>query len=241
MVNAQPTWQQILGVSSTADAKQVPHLFQFPSSAPPFLYIDRCICAVHQIRDGYRKASLKTHPDRNPQATPAERRKLTEDFQKVADAYYVLSDPTRRRDYDAQRSARPNMFDSTSAGASADYFANFFQSNFGASAAGGAGAAAEDEGFAESESSSASGDRKDGARPDPDQTFGDVFEEVRFASIFLLLSSGSLLTLLPFGFSFCALRFSEQSLCGRGSVLQVVSCRRLLVSFLKCRAFHVAH
>jgi curved DNA-binding protein CbpA len=44
---------------------------------------------------------LKTHPDRLPKGhTPAEKKRATEKFQAVADAYYVLSDPARRRDYD---------------------------------------------------------------------------------------------------------------------------------------------
>lgn len=48
-------------------------------------------------------AALKTHPDRvshNDPTRPVRTRK----FQAVNDAYYVLSDPVRRRDYDATRS-----------------------------------------------------------------------------------------------------------------------------------------
>lgn len=47
-------------------------------------------------------AALKTHPDRVPAESP-ERAERTRRFQLVNDAYYTLSDPTRRRDYDAQR------------------------------------------------------------------------------------------------------------------------------------------
>ncbi|OAQ72738.2 DNAJ domain-containing protein [Pochonia chlamydosporia 170] len=47
-------------------------------------------------------AALKTHPDRVPSDSP-ERTARTRKFQLVNDAYYTLSDATRRRDYDAQR------------------------------------------------------------------------------------------------------------------------------------------
>ena len=47
-------------------------------------------------------AALKTHPDRVPATDPAHADR-TRKFQLVNDAYYTLSDTTRRRDYDAQR------------------------------------------------------------------------------------------------------------------------------------------
>ncbi|KZZ94692.1 Heat shock protein DnaJ [Moelleriella libera RCEF 2490] len=55
-----------------------------------------------QIRDAYKRAALKTHPDRVPADSP-ERAARTRKFQLVNDAYYTLSDDARRRDYDAQR------------------------------------------------------------------------------------------------------------------------------------------
>ncbi|KAI0505282.1 DnaJ-domain-containing protein [Xylaria bambusicola] len=57
---------------------------------------------TQQIRDAYKKAALKTHPDRVAADSP-ERPSRTRKFQLVNDAYYTLSDSTRRRDYDAQR------------------------------------------------------------------------------------------------------------------------------------------
>ncbi|TLD30872.1 hypothetical protein PspLS_01962 [Pyricularia sp. CBS 133598] len=57
---------------------------------------------IQQIRDAYKRAALKTHPDRLPAESP-ERPERTRKFQLVNDAYYTLSDPSRRRDYDAQR------------------------------------------------------------------------------------------------------------------------------------------
>lgn len=46
--------------------------------------------------------SLRTHPDRVPVDSP-DRNSRTREFQRVNDAYYTLSDPERRGDYDAAR------------------------------------------------------------------------------------------------------------------------------------------
>lgn len=54
-----------------------------------------------ELTPAYR-AALKTHPDRVPAESP-ERASRTHKFQLVNDAYYTLSDPSRRREYDAQR------------------------------------------------------------------------------------------------------------------------------------------
>lgn len=55
-----------------------------------------------QIRDAYKKAALRHHPDRVPADSP-ERQTRTKKFQQINDAYYTLSDATRRRDYDTTR------------------------------------------------------------------------------------------------------------------------------------------
>jgi curved DNA-binding protein CbpA len=65
------------------------------------------------------RAALKTHPDRVPAESP-ERAQRTRKFQLVNDAYYALSDTTRRREYDAQR----RMFGGYSTPAGADPFAS---------------------------------------------------------------------------------------------------------------------
>ncbi|KAK3300756.1 uncharacterized protein B0H64DRAFT_352450 [Chaetomium fimeti] len=58
--------------------------------------------SASQIRDAYKRAALKTHPDRIPTNHP-DRAARTAQFQLVNDAYYTLSDTSRRREYDAQR------------------------------------------------------------------------------------------------------------------------------------------
>lgn len=57
---------------------------------------------TQQIRDAYKRAALKSHPDRVPADSP-ERAARTRKFQQINDAYYTLSEPSRRRDYDAAR------------------------------------------------------------------------------------------------------------------------------------------
>lgn len=49
------------------------------------------------------RQALKSHPDRVPSDSP-ERPARTKTFQRINDAYYTLSDPSRRRDYDYARS-----------------------------------------------------------------------------------------------------------------------------------------
>ncbi|XP_055351904.1 dnaJ homolog subfamily B member 8-like [Paramacrobiotus metropolitanus] len=52
-----------------------------------------------EIKQAYRQLALKWHPDKNPKnAEEAKKR-----FQEISNAYEVLSDKTRRRDYDAYR------------------------------------------------------------------------------------------------------------------------------------------
>ncbi|RKP38743.1 DnaJ domain-containing protein, partial [Dimargaris cristalligena] len=57
------------------------------------------------IRKAYMKEALRTHPDRS------EDPKATQLFQQVADAYFVLSDRQRRKDYDRARSSRSQRSD----------------------------------------------------------------------------------------------------------------------------------
>jgi len=75
------------------------------SSAPVDYYAALGISSTatqQQIRDAYKRAALKTHPDRVPSNSP-ERPERTRKFQLINDAYYTLSEPSRRRDYDSAR------------------------------------------------------------------------------------------------------------------------------------------
>ena len=53
-----------------------------------------------QIKQAYRTLAMKYHPDKNQGNKIAE-----EKFKRISEAYSVLSDPQRRRDYDLTMSS----------------------------------------------------------------------------------------------------------------------------------------
>ncbi|KAF7311139.1 J domain-containing protein [Mycena chlorophos] len=118
---------------------------------------------TEEIRTAYKKESLRTHPDRLVNATPSERKKATERFQVVADGYYILSDPTRRREYDVLYASRARDRTAEPDAGSSNAFFSQFASMFGNSS--GAGAEAKNA-------------PPEPERPDADGVFADVFEEL---------------------------------------------------------------
>ena len=54
-----------------------------------------------EIKAAYRKLALKLHPD-----TTGNDKRLTEEFNKVKDAYEILSDDVTRRNYDTSLGPR---------------------------------------------------------------------------------------------------------------------------------------
>ncbi|MDQ6749066.1 MAG: DnaJ domain-containing protein, partial [Candidatus Dormibacteraeota bacterium] len=48
-----------------------------------------------EIKKSFRKLAMQWHPDRNPGNAEAEAR-----FKEISEAYEVLSDPTKRQQYD---------------------------------------------------------------------------------------------------------------------------------------------
>ncbi|SPO46735.1 uncharacterized protein PSANT_04421 [Moesziomyces antarcticus] len=138
-----------------------------------------------EIKEAYKRRSLKTHPDRFPNATPAERQRYTQKFQTLADAYYVLSDTQRRREYDELRSSRPSSNSFFSGGVDSDddeaaseysekeqsYSANFFQSFF-------PGAFKQEEGQEEQSYNASHDARRGSSQPAADGVFANVFEEL---------------------------------------------------------------
>ncbi|KAK1769848.1 DnaJ chaperone [Phialemonium atrogriseum] len=148
------------------------------TGAPPNYYAILEVsetATVSQIRDAYKRAALKTHPDRVPAESP-ERASRTRKFQLVNDAYYTLSDNGRRREYDAQR----RMFggggsSSTAPGAFPDAFAE--EDAETPSATAGAGAGQNAYSWAWNFFTGRGAEGRDRQEAENEQ-FGDVFEEM---------------------------------------------------------------
>jgi len=130
--------------------------------------------STDEIRTAYKRESLRTHPDRLQKATPAEKKAATTRFQAVADAYYVLSDPARRREYDILLQSRPASSRSSDPSASDSFFSEFAKYFAGGSGGTGTSSAKREE----ASQSAGTGAYGPGERPDADGVFTDVFEEL---------------------------------------------------------------
>jgi molecular chaperone DnaJ len=88
--------------------------------------------ADEDIKKAYRKLAMKHHPDRNPDSKEAEER-----FKEAKEAYEVLSEPEKRRAYDAYGHAgvNPQMggmgADAAGFGGFAEAFGDIFSDIFG--------------------------------------------------------------------------------------------------------------
>jgi len=123
--------------------------------------------SAEDIRQAYRKESLKTHPDRLVHATTEERKAATERFQAVADAYYALSDTQRRSEYDRLAASKTSSERTTDPNASRNFFSTF-AGLFSSSGSGATG----------SGTGTRTASDQSGQRPNADRVFGDVFEDL---------------------------------------------------------------
>jgi curved DNA-binding protein CbpA len=118
------------------------------------------------------RAALRTHPDRVASDSP-ERAERTRKFQQVNDAYYTLSDPSRRGDYDAARIY--HGFGSGASTASTAFDSDAETPPRGADDAGGASGAWGSFPWSSFGFGKKSEDEKKEAE---NEQFGDVFEEM---------------------------------------------------------------
>lgn len=148
--------------------------------------------SAEDIRQAYKRESLRAHPDRFPNASDTERQRYTARFQSLADAYYVLSDSTRRAEYDGLRRAHGVGSSRTSARANASSHTNgappgaweedaekeqessfnFFKSFFNHAAGAPTGSTSANENEVPNENTTFAG------QPEASYVFGDVFEEL---------------------------------------------------------------
>lgn len=79
-----------------------------------------------EIKQAYRKLAKKFHPDKNPNQDTKQR------FQNIQEAYQILGDETKRREYDQRRGGEmdwESLFQQWNGGAS--NWANDFNQHFG--------------------------------------------------------------------------------------------------------------
>lgn len=84
-----------------------------------------------EIKKAYRKLALEFHPDRNKSSGAEEK------FKKISEAYAVLSDSDKRKNYDSYGSEKfsrmynqEDIFRGANFGDLNDLLKNFFGSNF---------------------------------------------------------------------------------------------------------------
>ena len=170
-----PDYYNVLNISKDASTEDIRQAYRKESLK---LVIIRVMAGV--LTD----PCSRTHPDRHIHATTEERKAATEKFQvrdpflrvqvhvcrhlnifqAVADAYYVLSDPQRRREYDKLAASKSSSERTTDPNASSTFF-NTFANMFSSSSSGTSG-------------TGSTPANQSGQRPNPDHVFGDVFEDV---------------------------------------------------------------
>lgn len=78
-----------------------------------------------QIKKAYKKLAMKWHPDKNPN----NMEEATQKFREISEAYEVLSDPDKRKNYDRYGHDAPEMrgFSGFSFADADSVFENFFR------------------------------------------------------------------------------------------------------------------
>ena len=81
---------------------------------------------AEDIKSAYRQSAFQYHPDLNPDNSEAE-----EKFKEIAEAYSVLSDEEKKRNYDATGSAEGTSFGFRTTGDPFELFRQMGSMNFG--------------------------------------------------------------------------------------------------------------
>ncbi len=90
------------------------------------------------IKKAYRKLAIQYHPDRQSDKSEAEKKEAEEKFKEAAEAYSVLSDETKRQQYDQFGFNGPNMGGGFGGGGFGDFDINdILNSVFGGGGFGG--------------------------------------------------------------------------------------------------------
>lgn len=121
--------------------------------------------SLEEIKTAYKRKSLIHHPDRISTTEPnslQKKKEATLIFQSISDAFYTLSDSTRRANYDRLRSQQPKEKRTSDPNSSKNYFDYFSNLASGFGAAG----------------SSSNGATGTGTRVDPEFVFSNVFEDL---------------------------------------------------------------
>jgi len=93
-----------------------------------------------EIKKAYRKLAIQYHPDRQADKSDAEKKEAEEKFKEAAEAYSVLSDDTKRQQYDQFGFDGPNMGGGFGGGGFGDFDINdILNSVFGGGGFGGGG------------------------------------------------------------------------------------------------------
>jgi len=79
--------------------------------------------SVEMIKKAYQTLALRYHPDKH---IPAKKKWAEEKFKQLSEAYQILSDPIKRRDYDREGYSEQVVKESSAAGARDDEEAYFY-------------------------------------------------------------------------------------------------------------------
>lgn len=89
-------------------------------------------CSDSEIKKSYRKLAIQYHPDKQTNKSDKEKKEAEEKFKQVSEAYEILSDPEKRKKYDAfGKNAFTNDSNFQGFHSASDIFNSFFSNGMG--------------------------------------------------------------------------------------------------------------